>query len=368
MTTADSHDEVTYADIADVPIFAGINRETLDVIAADASRVAFPAGETILTRGAPSSELYVIEAGQVEVFRQTGTEDFELETLDPGDILGDVDVLAGAPRTTSARAISDVTLIRLSPEKLAPDHVNSGDLSEVTARLGSLAARRIHHVTNHYIEALEREIELVRAQKFYGVFLIYLITGFAIGDVFSYVFLTRHLHLSYLLSWEYLAILCVPGITLVWVMKIPLEQCGVTKVGLRKSVIEGLIASAIVSAICVLAMIVTNETGYPRPLTMNWVKIHPGYIISSFLQEFIARGVFQNSMQRFLDDEKGFLSVLLVSILFALFHLQFGLVAAAIIFVASIIFGLFFLRHRNLAGVSLLHATVGYWGFGLGIV
>jgi membrane protease YdiL (CAAX protease family) len=42
-----------------------------------------------------------------------------------------------------------------------------------------------------------------------------------------------------------------------------------------------------------------------------------------------------------------------------LFHLHFGFAAVILTLVSSVVFGLFYLRNRNLAGVTLFHFIAG---------
>ncbi|MDF1750021.1 MAG: CPBP family intramembrane metalloprotease [Alphaproteobacteria bacterium] len=88
----------------------------------------------------------------------------------------------------------------------------------------------------------------------------------------------------------------------------------------------------------------------------------------SFLQELVARGFMQSSFQRFLNDKTGWRSVFLTGTLFGLFHLHFGFPAVAVTIFSSFIFGALYLRHRNLAGVTLLHFMSGVAAFNSGLL
>ncbi|MBK5970248.1 CPBP family intramembrane glutamic endopeptidase [Thiorhodovibrio winogradskyi] len=56
------------------------------------------------------------------------------------------------------------------------------------------------------------------------------------------------------------------------------------------------------------------------------------------------------------------------SSLFGLFHLHFGFAAVILTLVSSVVFGLFYLRNRNLAGVTLFHFIAGGCAFWFGLL
>jgi len=75
---------------------------------------------------------------------------------------------------------------------------------------------------------------------------------------------------------------------------------------------------------------------------LNWILRD---VIQNYIQELAARGIMQNTMQRFLRDEHGVRSVMVLSST-----------------VASVCLGFFYLRHRNLIGVTIVHYIMGVTG------
>lgn len=66
--------------------------------------------------------------------------------------------------------------------------------------------------------------------------------------------------------------------------------------------------------------------------------------------------------KRFFNDD-GIKPVILGAIIFSLIHIHIGIIAVIITFVGGIIFGIFYLRHNNLIGVTLLHYSGGVVAF-----
>jgi CRP-like cAMP-binding protein len=74
---------------------------------------SFNAGETIFKEGDPATELYVIQKGRVGI--QTGNR--LLDTLEANSIFGEMALVDSAPRSATAAAVTDVTLVPISEKQ-----------------------------------------------------------------------------------------------------------------------------------------------------------------------------------------------------------------------------------------------------------
>lgn len=85
------------------------------------------------------------------------------------------------------------------------------------------------------------------------------------------------------------------------------------------------------------------------------------YILLSPVQEMIARGLMQSSIETFLDRTKHhiFMSIVLSNLLFATNHAHLSLWFAVMAFVPGIVWGFLYARQRSLVGVSISHAVYG---------
>ena len=81
----------------------------LDAIAAAASEVEAAEGESIVSEGDFGHALYAIESGTADV--SAGGD--SVATLGPGDVFGEIAVLASGRRTASVVATSPMRLIAL---------------------------------------------------------------------------------------------------------------------------------------------------------------------------------------------------------------------------------------------------------------
>jgi hypothetical protein len=76
--------------------------------------IEYAAGETIYAEGDPNECAYIIASGTVDVLRDAGNTTVPLALLGPGHIFGEVGVIRNRPRSTTARAASDVILLAIT--------------------------------------------------------------------------------------------------------------------------------------------------------------------------------------------------------------------------------------------------------------
>jgi putative ABC transport system ATP-binding protein len=81
-------------------------------------QVVYAAGETIFDQGDRADLVYVIESGQVEIFRPApdGGEE-HVAVLPAGQYFGELGPLLGFPRSASARAVGETVLVAYGPRE-----------------------------------------------------------------------------------------------------------------------------------------------------------------------------------------------------------------------------------------------------------
>ena len=123
------------ARLAAIPLFSGLEDEDLAAIASAASEVAAGEGESVATEGDFGHALYAVESGTAEVT----SDGKKLGTLGPGDVFGEIAVLASGRRTATVVATSPMRLIALfKPEVWALER----KAPVAAERLRSLIAER----------------------------------------------------------------------------------------------------------------------------------------------------------------------------------------------------------------------------------
>jgi CRP/FNR family transcriptional regulator, cyclic AMP receptor protein len=100
-----------YVDhLRNIPLFNGFSQKDLEKIAKAGDEVHMPAGSLIVDQGQMGREAFVVIEGSVTVKRNGK----KVATLGPGSIVGELSLLDHGPRTATAVAESDCTLLLLS--------------------------------------------------------------------------------------------------------------------------------------------------------------------------------------------------------------------------------------------------------------
>jgi len=78
----------------------------------------FLEGETIFKEGEIGDEIYLIEEGEVEIFKEIEGKEKVIAILKKGEVFVEMSVLDGKPRSASARALKDTVLRIMNKEAL----------------------------------------------------------------------------------------------------------------------------------------------------------------------------------------------------------------------------------------------------------
>ncbi len=97
-------------------LFPGLNDEKLWQIAEQMDEVTFEAGNVIFNEKEKGDAFYIIARGKVEISHKVGKKVERLATLVKGDYFGENALLSRNVRNATARAETDVTLLRLTRE------------------------------------------------------------------------------------------------------------------------------------------------------------------------------------------------------------------------------------------------------------
>ena len=112
--TETSTDRVTdVGAFAHAPLFRGVDGDTLRRLAADAQTITLRGGDYLFRGGEAADRLYVVRAGRLRVLVEAEDGPRVVRELGPGDVLGELALLTGSPRSASARAVRDSELLSL---------------------------------------------------------------------------------------------------------------------------------------------------------------------------------------------------------------------------------------------------------------
>src|SRR5881394_1340036 len=100
-----------------VPLFKRLDAAELEHLAGEIDQIDYKAGETIFNEHDRGDALYILEEGSVRIWiMDEDVKEVTLAELKPGDFFGELAVLDRGERSSSATAIADTHLHRLSSD------------------------------------------------------------------------------------------------------------------------------------------------------------------------------------------------------------------------------------------------------------
>jgi uncharacterized membrane protein len=105
--------------LGDFELFEHVTEEDRASLAEFIGMRQLAAGETLFKTGEPGEALYIVRAGEVELFiRDTAGQKILLAIAGRGEVFGELALLDRGPRTATAMALADTELLELDREDL----------------------------------------------------------------------------------------------------------------------------------------------------------------------------------------------------------------------------------------------------------
>jgi CRP-like cAMP-binding protein len=101
--------------VPSIPLFTGISRRRRTQVASLFDEVTLPAGRTLARQGAYADELFVVVDGSADV----AIGSTPVGTVGPGDVVGEIGLLAGPARSATVVATSPMRVLVSGPRELA---------------------------------------------------------------------------------------------------------------------------------------------------------------------------------------------------------------------------------------------------------
>ena len=125
-----------------VPLFAGVSAAGLEELGGIADEMDVRAGTVLTHEGYREGFFFVIVSGRVRIERDGVT----INTLGPGDFLGEIALLDGGPRTATATAETECHLLSMTYQMFhelldAAPQIRAAILEAVGQRLRQLDAQ-----------------------------------------------------------------------------------------------------------------------------------------------------------------------------------------------------------------------------------
>lgn len=366
-------------------------------------KVYLPSEYIIREDSNEAHEFYLIKSGEVEILKRSSKADSDetycVATLKTGDTIGEVALLEDVKRTATARALTKTKVLAIPIKDLRElsslkehyyriiYHLNQvqaemdepPSFAKIALNLAKGLSERLNNTNLVTAEALRQELELSKLRVATGQFLIVVISTLVI---YTYCLSVINSLIHFLPSTTIVAIpmMFVFSTVIIYFMVstgYPAQFFGITLINWRQSVIEGFLWSILLMVLIVfLKWVYIQNVPYGYPLFegpgTDIRNLSPfmtammilAYLIMTPLQELIARGAIQGSMQNFLTGKYRVFNAIIVSnLIFGMTHLHLSLRAGLAVLILGFFWGWLYARHKNLIGVSISHSLVGGWAF-----
>ena len=160
-----SAEEIKLSDEADslsrVPLFKRLEPHELEHLAEDVAQVNYAAGETIFNEHDLGDGLYVVETGSVRIWvMDEDVSEVTLAELKPGDFFGELAVLDRGERSSSATALTDTHLHKLSSDAFQEFLIEHPDASiDVICEIAQRMRQTNQLVSKRAARNINREME-----------------------------------------------------------------------------------------------------------------------------------------------------------------------------------------------------------------
>jgi CRP/FNR family cyclic AMP-dependent transcriptional regulator len=147
--------------LASIKMFELLNEDDRIALAKVIDELKLPQGHTLFQAGDPGDSLFIVQAGEVELFiKDTAGQKIVLTTAGAGDMFGELAMLDSGPRTATALALNDSEVLVLDRDDLIllfqrrPDaalHMLAA-LSGLTRKADELLRTRVSRNVNEEME------------------------------------------------------------------------------------------------------------------------------------------------------------------------------------------------------------------------
>lgn len=130
----------TVAVLGRMPLFRSMGDAQLGVIAMSGDVLTFRAGERLAEKGETGEAAFILLKGEVNILVPSDHGETVVARLGPAELVGEMAVLTGNPRSAAIAAHTDLTVLRLSQDAVL---TLLREFPELSIEIIGILARRI---------------------------------------------------------------------------------------------------------------------------------------------------------------------------------------------------------------------------------
>ena len=137
-----------------IPLFAKVKPAKLKLLAFTSERLEYPAGDALFHQGDYGDAAYIILEGEADILVDTDDGAVKIATLGKNDIVGEIAILCGVPRTATVVAHGSLEILRVSKDGFF--HLVT-EFPQVGVEVMSALAAKLHRTTQALTAARAKE-------------------------------------------------------------------------------------------------------------------------------------------------------------------------------------------------------------------
>ena len=337
----------------------------------------FEDGELIFSEGDPGKRVYLIESGEIEVYKENPR--VVLARLKPGMSFGGMALFNNVARAATCIAIGPTQLSYLTRKKMKM--LSEGQYQSIYYRIiqnhVKIQQETVHKADSIIMEQTrlrlkEAREKIVFASFFTTLVLIVTLYVFALRTSISWI---EQLQDSTPVTTGLLVLFTLFLVVMMRRNRMRPEMYGLHLNNWKQVLSEALLWTlGFIAAVTVLKFVMIQWVPAFQGRTLfefpdldthktSYVWMIAGmYALFAPIQEFIARGVIQGTLQNFLTGKYVTTrAILIATLLFSITHLHLDMSLAVFVIVPSIFWGLMYARQKSLLGVSISHIIIGLY-------
>ncbi len=145
-------ESVSPEDVARFALFDGLPEAALDALAGSASRTRLADGEALFDQGAEARSMFALESGRLALRSRVSGKTVVVQTIREGEVLGWSSLREDAHWLTTARAVGEVSVLRLPTDGIL-DLLTSG------SSWSRSLVRRLFGVAADHLDATRAQLQ-----------------------------------------------------------------------------------------------------------------------------------------------------------------------------------------------------------------
>lgn len=369
-------------------IFKGLREAEIHQLLPYLRFITIQPGKVLIQEGDDTSkEIFIIVKGSFDVIKNANQDNedrnlpensrqFIVAKVGAGDLIGELSFIKGRPRAATIKCITRAELLALDPAKMEQIRMTYPESFGILMKnLSGYVAGRLEMTTTNEVRALQTDLQNSKLSAKANLFFSYVIGLLCIYNlmVSKIAQLSLDTNKASLISALIIVAFAMGLLFMIRQSKLPIYVMGLTLRNWKPAVKESVMWSLIIILAMVLAkwLLIVSVPRFAhlqlidfnlstQSLGFNFIL----YTLHSPIQEFVARGVLQGSLQHFFTGKNvTFRAIIVSNALFSATHVHLlsGLLGI-IVFVPGLFWGWLYSRHNSLVGVSISHLLIGWTG------